>query len=317
MIYLDFEKNIKELDDKIESLKLSNTSDENKNERIEKKLERYTTRKNEELLSVYGNLSSWQKVQIARHPDRPHTLDYINGMISDFVELSGDRCFADDNAIIGGIGYLDNLPVMIIGQERGYDTESRLKHNFGMSKPEGYRKVIRLLELADKFSLPVITLVDTAGAYPGMDAEARGQAQAIASSIEKCFNINVPSVCVVIGEGGSGGAIAMAVANSIIMLENSVYSVISPEGCASILWRSQDFKEEATKSLKITAQDLLCLKLIDKVVEEGVGGAHRNKDLVIKSIKTAILNELKKLFSLKDLKKDRETKFLDMTRNLF
>ncbi len=309
MIYLDFEKNIKELDAKIKEL-------EDTKKPTSKRLEKLKEKKQEELKKIYSNLTPWNRVQVARHPARPHAIDYINSMIDGFIELSGDRMFADDNAIVGGIGYLDNMPVMVIGQEKGSDTETRLKHNFGMSKPEGYRKAIRLMELANKFKLPVITFVDTAGAFPGADAEARGQSQAIATSIQKCFDINVPSVCVVIGEGGSGGAIAIAVANSVMMLENSVYSVISPEGCASILWRSQDHKEDATKALKMTSHDLLELGIIDKIIEEPVGGAHRNKEETIANVKEAILTELKKLSkNFKQSKEKRIEKFTKMTRS--
>ena len=309
MIYLDFEKDIKELDAKIKEL-------EDTKKPTSKRLEKLKEKKQEELKKIYSNLTPWNRVQVARHPARPHAIDYINSMIDGFIELSGDRMFADDNAIVGGIGYLDNMPVMVIGQEKGSDTETRLKHNFGMSKPEGYRKSIRLMELANKFKLPVITFVDTAGAFPGADAEARGQSQAIATSIQKCFDINVPSICVVIGEGGSGGAIAIAVANSVMMLENSVYSVISPEGCASILWRSQDHKEDATKALKMTSHDLLELGIIDKIIEEPVGGAHRNKEETIANVKEAILTELKKLSkNFKQSKEKRIEKFTKMTRS--
>ncbi len=308
MIYLDFEKDIKELDTKIKELQGNKSSDA-------KKIKKLIEKRDEELEKLYSNLSSWNRVQVARHPDRPHAIDYINSMIDGFIELSGDRMFADDNAIIGGMGYLNSTPVMVIGQEKGHDTETRLKHNFGMSKPEGYRKAIRLMELANKFKLPVIFLVDTAGAFPGADAEARGQAQAIASSIQKCFDLDVPSVCVVIGEGGSGGAIAIAVANSVMMLENSVYSVISPEGCASILWRSQDYKEEATKALKMTSHDLLELGIIDTIINEPIGGAQRDKEQTIANVKDAIVSELKKLLkSPKQAKEKRIEKFTKMTR---
>lgn len=308
MIYLDFEKNIKELDSKIKELQDNKKPDT-------KKIKKLTEKRDEELSKLYSDLSSWNRVQVARHPDRPHAIDYINNMIDDFVELSGDRMFADDNAIIGGMGYLNSTPVMVIGQEKGHDTETRLKHNFGMSKPEGYRKAIRLMELANKFKLPVIFLVDTAGAFPGADAEARGQAQAIASSIQKCFDLDVPSICVVIGEGGSGGAIAIAVANSVMMLENSVYSVISPEGCASILWRSQEHKEEATKALKMTSHDLLELGIIDTIIEEPVGGAQRDREQTIENVKNAVASELKKLLkSPKQAKEKRIEKFTKMTR---
>ena len=307
MVYLDFEKNIKELDAKIDDLKGSDGN--------EKKIKKLEEKREEELEKAYSNLTSWDRVQVARHPSRPHAIDYINSMIDDFVELAGDRMFADDKAIIGGMGYLDGTPVMAIGQEKGNDTESRIKHNFGMSKPEGYRKAIRLMELANKFNLPVITLVDTAGAFPGADAEARGQAQAIATSIQKCFDLDVPSICVVIGEGGSGGAIAIAVANTVMMLENSVYSVISPEGCASILWRSQEHKKDATKALKMTSHDLLELGIIDKIIEEPLGGAHRDKEQAIKNVKEAVVAELKKLLKApKQAKEKRIEKFTKMTR---
>lgn len=307
MVYLDFEKNIKELDAKIDDLKGSDGN--------EKKIKKLEEKREEELEKAYSNLTSWDRVQVARHPFRPHAIDYINSMIDDFVELAGDRMFADDKAIIGGMGYIDGTPVMVIGQEKGNDTESRIKHNFGMSKPEGYRKAIRLMELANKFNLPVITLVDTAGAFPGADAEARGQAQAIATSIQKCFDLDVPSICVVIGEGGSGGAIAIAVANTVMMLENSVYSVISPEGCASILWRSQEHKKDATKALKMTSHDLLELGIIDRIIEEPLGGAHRDKEQAIKNVKEAVVAELKKLLKApKQAKEKRIEKFTKMTR---
>lgn len=307
MVYLDFEKNIKELDAKIDDLKGSDGN--------EKKIKKLEEKREEELEKAYSNLTSWDRVQVARHPSRPHAIDYINSMIDDFVELAGDRMFADDKAIIGGMGYIDGTPVMVIGQEKGNDTESRIKHNFGMSKPEGYRKAIRLMELANKFNLPVITLVDTAGAFPGADAEARGQAQAIATSIQKCFDLDVPSICVVVGEGGSGGAIAIAVANTVMMLENSVYSVISPEGCASILWRSQEHKKDATKALKMTSHDLLELGIIDRIIEEPLGGAHRDKEQAIKNVKEAVVAELKKLLKApKQAKEKRIEKFTKMTR---
>lgn len=311
MIYLDFEKNIKELDVKIKELQEGKQTAS-----IKSKIQKLIDKRDEELEKVYSNLSSWNRVQVARHSKRPHAIDYINGMIVDFIELCGDRSFANDDAIIGGMGYLNDMPVMVIGQEKGCDTETRIKHNFGMPKPEGYRKAIRLMKLASKFNLPVIFLVDTAGAFPGADAEARGQAEAIARSIQECLDIEVPSVCVVIGEGGSGGAIAIAVANFVFMLENSVYSVISPEGCASILWRSQEHKEEATKALKMTADDLLELGIIDNIIKEPIGGAHRNKEETILNVKNAIFNELKKLSKLskKQCREKRIVKFEEMTR---
>ncbi|MDR2098435.1 MAG: acetyl-CoA carboxylase carboxyltransferase subunit alpha [Rickettsiales bacterium] len=311
MIYLDFEKNIKKLDAKIKSLE----PDAGK-PHAKAKLEKLQAKYDEELEKAYSDLAPWDRVQVARHPERPHALNYIHGMADGFIELAGDRMFADDRAIVGGIGYINKIPAMIIGEEKGDDTEARIKHNFGMPKPEGYRKAVRLMELADKFSLPVVMLVDTTGAYPGADAEARGQAQAIASSIQKCIDLNVPSVSVIIGEGGSGGAIALAIANTVFMLENSVYSVISPEGCASILWRSQDYKEEATKALKMTADDLLALKIIDNIIAEPIGGAHRHKDTVIANVKAAVSDELASLMKLspKQLREKRSEKLEKMTR---
>jgi acetyl-CoA carboxylase carboxyl transferase subunit alpha len=251
--YLDFEKPIAELEDKIEELRhLSNSAELNiadEVSRLEAKLDR-------QLNQVYARLTPWQKVQIARHPDRPHGADFIKGLITDFTPLAGDRAFAEDHAIIGGIGRFREHSVMAIAHEKGADTESRMKHNFGMARPEGYRKARRLMELADHFRLPVLSFVDTAGAYPGIDAEARGQAEAIARAIETCLKIEVPLVATIIGEGGSGGAIALAAGNRVLMLEHAVYSVISPEGCASILWRVADKAQEAAEALKLTAQDL-------------------------------------------------------------
>ena len=308
MIYLDFEKEIKELDAKIDELNKSDVKGKST------KIKKLTEKRDEELAKLYSDLSSWNRVQVARHAERPHTVDYIETMIDGFIELFGDRMFADDNSIVGGIGYIDEIPVMIIGQEKGHDIETRVKHNFGSPKPEAYRKAIRLMEMANKFKLPVISLVDTAGAFPGADAEARGQSQAIASAIQKCLDIDVPNICVVIGEGGSGGAIAIAVANSIMMLENSIYSIISPEGCASILWRNQEHKAEATKALKMTAEDLKSLGIIDKIIKEPVGGAHRNKKETIENVKEAIVSELKKLLKEKHLKEKRIEKFTKMTR---
>ncbi len=309
MIYLDFEKDIKKLDIKIKEFEDSKSKDDK-----DSKLLKIVEKRDAELQKLYSNLSSWNRVQVARHGNRPHAIDYIETMLTNFVELSGDRMFSDDKAIIGGIGYIDDMPVMVIAHEKGHDTETRLKHNFGMPKPEGYRKAIRLMELANKFKLPVLTLIDTAGAFPGADAEARGQSQAIAASIQKCLDLDVPSIAVVIGEGGSGGAIAIGVANSVMMLENSVYSVISPEGCASILWRSQDYKEEATKALKMTSKDLFELGIIDTIIQEPVGGAHRNKVETIQNVKAAVLAEFKKLLkSPKHLKEKRIEKFIKMT----
>ena len=268
--------------------------------------------------SSYSNLSPWEKSQVARHPDRPHCLDYVHALIEDFTPLCGDRLFADDEAMVGGIGRFKNISVVVLGQEKGHDLETRVKYNFGMAKPEGYRKAQRLMSLADKFNLPVICFVDTAGAFPGIEAEARGQAEAIASSIQKCLQIRTPIVSVVIGEGGSGGAIAIATANRVLMLEHSIYSVISPEGCASILWRSSDKVKEATEALKLTAQDLKKLGIIDEIIPEPLGGAHRDPQRIIERVGDFILKSLKDLMPLSgdDLKKQRTEKFLKIGRNL-
>jgi acetyl-CoA carboxylase carboxyl transferase subunit alpha len=309
--YLDFEKPIAELEGKIEELRhLSGAGEVNIVEEITK-----LQGKVDRLLSqTYGKLTPWQKVQVARHADRPHALDYIAAMITDFTPLAGDRAFSDDQAIVGGIGRFKDQSVVVIGTEKGSDTASRVKHNFGSARPEGYRKAQRLMKLADRFSLPVITFVDTSGAYPGVDAEARGQAEAIARSIEISLKIAVPVISVVIGEGGSGGAIALASANKVLMLEHAVYSVISPEGCASILWRDGDQAQEAATALKITAQDLSMLGIIDDIVTEPVGGAHREPKVALERVKEAISSALRDLTKLdKDaLIKARRDKFLDM-----
>lgn len=252
-LVLDFEKNIVEIEDKIEAMRhLAEGEDVD----ITPEISRLQQKLEKQMKASYANLTPWQKLQVSRHPQRPHCLDYVHALIEDFTPLCGDRLFADDEAMIGGIGRFKNISVVVLGQEKGHDLESRVKYNFGMAKPEGYRKAQRLMDLADKFDMPVIAFVDTDGAFPGVEAEARGQAEAIASSIEKCLQIKVPIVSVVIGMGGSGGAIAIAAANRVLMLEHSIYSVISPEGCASILWRSADKVKEATEALKLTAQDL-------------------------------------------------------------
>lgn len=314
-LVLDFEKNIVEIEAKIESLKhLAQGQDVDISQevsRLQQKLER-------QVKSSYSNLSPWEKSQVARHPDRPHCLDYVHALIEDFTPLCGDRLFADDEAMVGGIGRFKNISVVVLGQEKGHDLETRVKYNFGMAKPEGYRKAQRLMELADKFNLPVICLVDTAGAFPGIEAEARGQAEAIASSIQKSLQIRVPVISVVIGEGGSGGAIAIATANRVLMLEHSIYSVISPEGCASILWRSSDKVKEATEALKLTAQDLKKLGIIDEIIPEPLGGAHRDPQRIIERVGDFILKNLKDLLPLSgdELKKQRTEKFLKIGRNL-
>ena len=313
IVALDFEKTINEVEDRIKHLQKLETTDGVKCDteiaRLQAKLERL-------LKSTYSKLTPWQKTQIARHAKRPHTLDYINNLLQDFEALSGDRRFAEDAAIIGGIGRFRGQSVVVVGQEKGNDLETRVKHNFGMAKPEGYRKVQRLMDLADRFNLPVLSFVDTSGAFPGVDAEERGQAQAIASCIERCLNLRVPLVSTIIGEGGSGGAIAIATANRILMLEHSIYSVISPEGCASILWRSPDKVKEATEALCLTAQDLRKLGVIDEIIAEPLGGAHRNHAEAIEKTGDVIFRQLKELsvFSGDELKKRRNEKFMKMGR---
>ena len=313
-LVLDFEKNIFEIESKIESLKyLAQSEDVD----ISQEVSRLQQKLEKQVKSSYSNLTPWQKSQVARHPQRPHCLDYVNALIEDFTPLCGDRLFADDEAMIGGIGRFKNISVVVLGQEKGHDIESRVKYNFGMAKPEGYRKAQRLMDLADKFNMPVICFVDTSGAFPGVEAEARGQAEAIASSIQKCLQIKAPIVSVVIGEGGSGGAIAIATANRVLMLEDSIYSVISPEGCASILWRSADKVKEATEALKLTAQDLRKLGVIDEIIAEPLGGAHRDPQAAIERVGDSILKHLKELLpqSGDELKKRRTEKFLRMGRH--
>ncbi len=314
-VVLDFEKDILEIEEKIEHLKLL-AKDEDMDitreiRRLERKLSQHINR-------TYMNLSAWQKAQIARHSLRPHCLDYIHAFIEDFTPLSGDRCFADDEAMVCGMGRLDGMAVVVMGQEKGSDLETRIKYNFGMAKPEGYRKAQRMMDLANKFHLPVISFVDTAGAYPGVDAEARGQAEAIASSIEKCLQIKTPIISIIIGEGGSGGAIAIATANKVLMLEHSIYSVISPEGCASILWRSGEKTKEATEALRLTAQDLKALGIIDEIIKEPLGGAHRDVQHTFNSVKETLSRNLKELslMSPEELKQKRTEKFLHMGRNV-
>ena len=309
--FLDFEKPIAELEGKIEELR--HLSDDG-GISIADEVEKLQARVDKQLSYTYARLSAWQKVQVARHPDRPHCLDYVETLITGFVPLAGDRSYAEDHAVIGGIGRFEGDSVVVIGQEKGNDTETRLKHNFGMARPEGYRKAQRLMGLANQFSLPVISFVDTAGAYPGIGAEERGQAEAIARSIECCLALTVPMVSIVIGEGGSGGAIAIAVADRILMLEHSVYSVISPEGCASILWRDGSHAADAANALKLTAQDLLALDIIDEVIVEPIGAAHRNRSATIEAVGLAISKNLKEV-SNEDgtvLRQQRRDKYLKM-----
>lgn len=311
--YLEFEKPIAELDGKIAELKhVANGGDINIADEVSK-----LQSKTEKLLrQTYAKLTPWQKTLVARHPERPHFHDYVSALISDFVPLAGDRAFADDRAIQGGLGRFRGRPVMIIGHEKGSDTQSRVRHNFGMAKPEGYRKAIRLMELAGRFGLPIITLVDTPGAYPGVEAEARGQAEAIARSIETCLKVEVPLISVIIGEGGSGGAIALAAGNHVIMLEHSVYSVISPEGCASILWRSAEQAKEAAEALKLTAEDLKQLGVIDEIVPEPLGGAHRSRADMAVRLGEALETALARFDNLggEDVRRQRRDKFLEMGR---
>ncbi|MBT4769537.1 MAG: acetyl-CoA carboxylase carboxyltransferase subunit alpha [Rhodospirillaceae bacterium] len=311
--YLDFEKPISDLESKIEELRhLSDDGDIN----IADEVTRLQAKADKTLRQIYAKLSPWQKVLVARHPERPHTVDYISALIEDFTPLAGDRGFAEDRAIVGGLGRFRGHAVVVLGHEKGADTQERMAHNFGMARPEGYRKAIRLMELAERFSLPVITLIDTPGAYPGVGAEERGQAEAIARSIETCLSLKVPLVSVVIGEGGSGGAIALAAANAVLMLENAVYSVISPEGCASILWRSGDQTKEAAEAMKMTARELLDMKIIDDIISEPVGGAHRHPVPTIKAVGDAIDKVLGECRGVEPgaLRQRRRDKFLEMGR---
>jgi|SRR5579883_85405 len=309
--FLDFEKPIAELEGKIEELRhLSNTSDIN----IAEEVSRLEIKVDRLLRQTYAKLTPWQKVQLARHPDRPHGKDYIAALITEFTPLAGDRAFAEDRAIIGGLGRFRGRSVVVIAHEKGADTEGRVRHNFGMARPEGYRKARRFMALAERFGLPVLTFVDTAGAYPGIDAEARGQAEAIARSIDACLQLQVPLVASIIGEGGSGGAVALAAGNKVLMLEHSIYSVISPEGCASILWRSAENAQDAAEALKLTAQDLLKLGVIDAVVAEPLGGAHREREPAIAALGDAIDAALRPLLSMDGpaLRAQRREKFLAM-----
>ena len=310
--YLDFEKPLAEIEGKAEELRaMARQNDEMD---VEKEAENLDLKAQEILVDLYKNLTPWRKCQIARHPERPHCRDYIKALFSEFVPLAGDRNFADDQAVIGGLARFGDKPIVIIGHEKGSDTKSRIERNFGMARPEGYRKAIRLMELADKFGLPVITLVDTPGAYPGKGAEERGQSEAIARSTEKCLQIGVPLISIIIGEGGSGGAVAFATANKVAMLEHSVYSVISPEGCASILWKDTEKMREAAEALRLTAQDLYTLGISDQIIEEPVGGAHRDPEQAIESVKAAIGSMLSALNSKKpkDLINERRKKFLKL-----
>ena len=310
--YLDFEKPLAEIEGKAEELRAMARGNDEMD--IEDEARALDAKAASLLTDLYSKLTPWRKCQIARHPDRPHCKDYIEALFSEYTPLSGDRNFAEDDAVMGGLARFDDKPVVIIGHEKGHDTQSRLKRNFGMARPEGYRKAVRLMDLAEKFGLPVITLVDTPGAYPGKGAEERGQSEAIARSTEKCLQIGVPLVSVVIGEGGSGGAVAFATANRLAMLEHSVYSVISPEGCASILWKDADKMREAAEALRLTAQDLLKLGVADHIIPEPMGGAHRGRDATIQSVGNAIRTMLSDLADTqsKKLIAQRRQKFLDI-----
>ena len=309
--FLSFEKQISDLEGKIEELRhISSGSDIN----IAAEIGKLQSAVSEKLKFTYSNLNAWQKVQVSRHPDRPHFQDIIKNLFDDYIPLSGDRNFADDNALTGGTAFFRGKSVIIIGIDKGKNTNDRIKKNFGMARPEGYRKAVRLMELANQFSLPVLMFVDTAGAYPGKGAEERGQAEAIAKCIQKSLDITVPIISIITGEGGSGGAVALAVANDVIMLEHAIYSVISPEGCSSILWRSSNNADQAAEALKLTAQDMKKFKIIDEIIPEPIGGAHRDPKLTIEKIGDALEQRLINLSSLKEeeLLKLKEKKYLQI-----
>src|ERR1700759_2083723 len=309
--FLDFEKPIAELEGKIEELRRMSEPD---GINIADEVARLTSVADKQLRTTYAKLTAWQKTQVARHPDRPKAQDYIDTLVTEFTPLAGDRAFADDTAVLGGLGRFGGRPVMVLGTEKGTDTESRVQHNFGMARPEGYRKARRLVELAGRFELPVLSFVDTSGAFPGIDAEARGQAEAIARSIEACLEAPVPIIATIIGEGGSGGAIALATGDRVLMLEHAVYSVISPEGCASILWRDAAQAAVAAEALRLTADDLLRLKLIDQIVAEPLGGAQRDKAATLQSVSLAVQDALGSLNGMDRalLRAKRREKFLAM-----
>jgi acetyl-CoA carboxylase carboxyl transferase subunit alpha len=314
--YLDFEKPVAELEAKVEELRAIQEGDEVV--AISDEIARLEAKAEQALVGLYASLTPWQKTQVARHPQRPHCLDYIHGLLTEFTALSGDRKFAEDEALIGGFGRFRGESVCVIGHEKGATTESRLRHNFGMARPEGYRKAVRLMEMADRFGIPVIALVDTAGAYPGIGAEERGQAEALARSTEACLNLGVANVAVILGEGNSGGAIAIATANRVLMLEHAIYSVISPEGAASILWRDTTRAHDAATSMKITAQDLIRFGVIDSIITEPIGGAHRDPPGAIAAAGDAVADALAALSRLDaaQLRQQRREKFLAMGRNL-
>ncbi|HAT87687.1 acetyl-CoA carboxylase carboxyltransferase subunit alpha [Cohaesibacter gelatinilyticus] len=314
--YLEFEKPVADLEGKVQELLSMQENGEAVD--VGDEISRLQAKAQSAMVDIYANLTPWHKTQIARHPDRPHFREYVNQLIEEFTPLAGDRKFADDEAIQAGFGRFEGKPVAIMGHEKGHDTESRLRHNFGMARPEGYRKAVRIMELAERFNLPLITFVDTAGAYPGIGAEERGQAEAIARSTDACLAMNTPNVSLIIGEGGSGGAIAIAAANKVFMLEHAIYSVISPEGAASILWRDSTRAQDAATSMKITAQDLKEFKVIDDIVGEPVGGAHRNPESVIAQAGSLISSALAEYegMSAQEIRKARRDRFLAIGRTL-
>ena len=314
--YLDFEKPVAELEAKVQELRdLAANGDA---VAIEEEIARLEAKAHEALKDLYGKLTPWQKTQVARHPQRPHFSNYVSELVEDFTPLAGDRTYAEDPAILGGFGRFRGESVLILGHEKGSDTQSRIRHNFGMARPEGYRKAVRLMDLAERFSVPVISLVDTAGAYPGVGAEERGQAEAIARATDRCLSLGVPNVTVIIGEGGSGGAIAIATANRVLMLEHAIYSVISPEGAASILWHDPTRAQDAATALKMTAEDLRRVAVIDAVVPEPVGGAHRDPPAAISAVGEAIARALTEIgnFDAREARRHRREKFLAMGRTL-
>ncbi|MBK5934552.1 acetyl-CoA carboxylase carboxyltransferase subunit alpha [Rhodovulum imhoffii] len=312
MNYLEFEKPLAEIEGKAEELRALARANEEMD--VEQEAAALDKKAADLLRDLYKNLSPWRKCQVARHPDRPHCKDYIEALFTEYTPLAGDRTFGDDHAVMGGIARFDDRPVVVIGHEKGADTKTRLEHNFGMARPEGYRKAVRLMDMADRFNMPVVTLVDTPGAYPGKGAEERGQSEAIARSTEKCLQLGVPLVGVIIGEGGSGGAVAFATANRLAMLEHSIYSVISPEGCASILWKDAEKMREAAEALRLTAQDLLKLGVIDRVIAEPLGGAQRGREDTVRSVGRNIKAMLEEMNGMDRaaLTADRRKKFLDM-----
>jgi acetyl-CoA carboxylase carboxyl transferase subunit alpha len=312
--YLDFERPIADLEAKIEEIsKLSETAGTGD---VEGQLDGLRATVEQKRREIYSGLDPWRKTQVARHPERPHFADYVTALVDEFVELRGDRKYGDDQAIVGGLGRFRGMPVVVMGHEKGHDTTTRLKHNFGMARPEGYRKAVRLMDMAEQFDLPVISFVDTAGAYPGIGAEERGQSEAIARSTERCLTLGVPMVCTITGEGGSGGAIALAAGNRVLILEHSIYSVISPEGAASILWRDGARAKDAAAQMKITAQDLIALKIVDRIVPEPIGGAHAHPEQAIQAVGAAVDEELRGLANLspEELRKQRAERFYAIGR---